>query len=415
MFSGWGAPFLTAVAVTGLTVPLLRRLALATNFVDRPGGHKSHAKPVPYLGGVGLIAGVLAGMVAAGDPATHVIVIAFGTAVLGTVGLIDDHKTVNPVIRLLVQIGAAGVPMLFGLRVSVTGVPLVDIALTLIWIVGITNAFNFLDNMDGLSAGTGATAATALLILAVLGRERFAAAAAAAVLGACLAFLMYNRRPASIFMGDTGSLFLGFVVAVLAIEVDPRLDPPVSFVIPLLILGLPVLDMATVTLDRLRHRRSVLRGGRDHLSHRLVALGASPGVAVAVLVGVEAVLCACAVTAARNVVPTWVAAGVALSVLFALTSVTARAVVYEQTPAYWPRSLRAGAGGGLTVLLIMTVPGLLGLSLPHAAGYRAPGSSAAVAWLSVAAAALILASTLAAVTLLRRQVPAPEPASPSRS
>ena len=411
MLSGWGASLLTAVLVTLLTVPLLRRLALATNFVDRPGDHQSHDKPAPSLGGVGLIAGVLGGLATAAEPGTHVIVIGFGTAVLGTVGLIDDHQTVDPFIRLFVQFAAAAVPVLFGLRASVTGVELVDVALTIVWIVGITNSFNLLDNMDGLSAGTGATAAAALLLLAVMGGEPATAATAAAVMGACLAFLVYNRRPASIFMGDTGSLFLGFVLAVLTIEVDPRLDPPTSFVVPLLVLGLPVLDTVTVTLDRVRHGRSVFRGGRDHLSHRLVALGASPGSAVTSLVAVEAVFCAFAVLAARNVVPVWLAVGGASVALVAVSSVTARARVYDEA-ASCPRWLTIGAGSGLTAVVVVAVVGVVRLSLPQGNPAQVAASSTAMAWLSLAAAAVILASAVVAVTR-RRQVSTREPSTRS--
>ncbi len=413
MSSGWGASLVTAAVVTLLTVPLLRRLALATNFVDRPGAHKSHEKPIPYLGGVGLIVGVLAGVVAGGDPGTGVIVIAFATALLGTVGLIDDYQTVHPLIRLLLQVVAASVPVLFGLRASVTGIVSLDVVLTLVWIVGITNSFNFLDNMDGLSAGTAATAAGALLLLAALGGQMATAVTAAAVVGACLGFLVYNRRPASIFMGDTGSLFLGFVVAVLAIEVNPGLDRPTSFLIPLLLLGLPMLDTVTVTLDRVRHGRSVLRGGRDHLSHRLVALGASPGIAVTALVAVEAVFSACAVLAVREVVPLWLAVTVALVTLVLISSVTGRASVYPEPPTKRPRFVALSVWSGVAGLVILAVPGLLGPSLPDGAGPRVVRSSTTVAWFSLGAAAFILTSTLAAVTRLRRHLRTPEPSSPS--
>ncbi|MDQ4091281.1 MAG: undecaprenyl/decaprenyl-phosphate alpha-N-acetylglucosaminyl 1-phosphate transferase [Actinomycetota bacterium] len=381
-------------------MPFLRRLAVATGFVDRPGAHKSHHRPTPYLGGVGLIAGVLIGMLVARHLGVHVFVIALGAAVLGSVGLVDDHRTVHPGIRLLLQLIAASVPVVLGLRVSVTGVEVVDQALTLVWIVGVTNAFNLLDNMDGLSAGVAAAAGLSVLALSALGGQGSAAEASAAVVGACLGFLAYNRRPASIFMGDTGSLFLGFVVAVLAIEVDPNLDPPNSFIVPLLILGLPMLDTVTVSLARVRRGHSVLRGGRDHLSHRLVALGLSPGPAVAVLVGVELAMGGLAVAAGRGAIPVAVAVVAGAAVLLTLSMVAGRASVYTDGVLGWPRPLVAGAAllAGAAVVLMSASGGRL-------RGQPTLGSlssAAGLARVSVAVAAVVVASTLLAITRLRR-------------
>lgn len=396
----WGPSFLVALAVTACVVPFLRRLAVATGFVDRPGSHKSHHRPTPYLGGVGLIAGVLTGMLVARHLGVHVVVIALGAGVLGTVGLIDDHRTVNPGIRVLLQLAAAGVPVLLGLRVSVTGVLAVDAAITIVWIVGVTNAFNLLDNMDGLSGGVAAAAGLSVLALAALGGQGPAADVAGAVVGACVGFLLYNRRPASIFMGDTGSLFLGFVVAVLAIEVDPNLSPPMSFFVPLLVLGLPMLDTATVVLARVRRGHSVLRGGKDHLSHRLVALGLQPGPAVAVLVGVQLAMGALAVAVGRRAVPLWVGVAAGGATLLALSLITARATVYKDRILGWPRSLLASGAasvGAIVVLLSVSEGRLRG-----PATLRQMGSSTGLARGSLAAAAVIVGLTLLAITRLRR-------------
>lgn len=399
MGSGWVAPLLVALLVGAGLTPFLRRLALATDFVDRPGQHKSHQTPTPYLGGVALIAAVLAGILVEGGMGSQATVIALGAGVLGTVGLIDDHRTVDPAIRLALQLGAAVVPVALGIRVYVTGIGPVDAALTMVWIVGITNAFNLLDNMDGLSAGVATAAGGSILWLAVLGGSDATAAAAAALVGACLGFLVHNWSPAAIFMGDSGSLFLGFVIAVLAIEVDPALSPPRSFLIPVLLLGLPVLDTVTVTLSRLRRGRSVLKGGKDHLSHRLRALGLSPPGAVAVLVGVEASLGALAVLAGRRVVPLWVAVGLAVAVLLSLSVVTGRAPVYDEWPTAWPPSLLLGAAaGGAGVLLLAVV------ALPVAEGAAAVrrSSSGTTALLSMCGAVLLLGATLAGITRERR-------------
>ena len=363
MGPAWAPAFLAAVSLSLLGVPFLRRLALATGFVDRPAGaHKSHVRPVPYLGGVGLIAGVLLGMLLTSRLGTQGVVIALGAIVLGIVGLVDDHRSVHPRIRLLLELGTAALAVASGLRVPATGVAAVDVAITLVWIVGITNAFNLLDNMDGLASGVAATAATAVFMLAILGGQRATSAVAAALVGACLGFLVYNRRPASIYMGDTGSLFLGYVLAVLTIEVDPNLAPPASFAVPLILLALPVLDTATVTLARLRRRRRVSIGGRDHLSHRLVARGLSPGVAVWVLVIVEGALGALAVLAGRRVIPLWAAVAGAVVVLAIVSVVTALAEVYREPVVGLPRWFGFAAVGTLGGLLLLAVPALVALA-----------------------------------------------------
>ena len=411
MGPNWGLPLVLAFAVTACAVPFLRRLAVATGFVDRPGAHKSHHRPTPYLGGVGVIAGVLTGMLLAHHLGVHVFVIALGAAVLGTVGLIDDHRTVHPGIRLLLQIAAAGVPVALGLRVSVTGVVVVDQAMTLVWIVGVTNAFNLLDNMDGLSSGVSAAAGLSVLALAALGDQGPVAEAAAGVVGACLGFLLYNRRPASIFMGDTGSLFLGFVVAVLAIEVNPNLPPPQSFLVPLLVLGLPMLDTATVALARVRRGHSVLRGGKDHLSHRLVALGLSPGPAVAVLVGVELAMGGLAVAVGRQALPLWVGVVAGGALLLGLSLVTSRASVYTERVLGWPRPLVVGAVACAGVVAVLA--SVSGGRLRPQATLGQLGAWTGLARVSVVVAGLAVAATLLTIIRMRREslqwAPAKEP------
>jgi UDP-GlcNAc:undecaprenyl-phosphate GlcNAc-1-phosphate transferase len=184
--------------------------------------------------------------------------------------------------------------------------------------------------MDGLAAGAATVVAAAVIALATVGQQPAAVVLGAALAGACLGFLVYNRRPASIFMGDAGSLFLGFMLAVVTIDVNPALRPPASFAVPVMLLALPVLDTTTVTLARLRRGRRVSQGACDHLSHRLVALGLSPGIAVWALVMVEAASALLAVLAGRRVLPLGVAmAGVAVLV-GAVSAVTARAQVYAE-------------------------------------------------------------------------------------
>jgi UDP-GlcNAc:undecaprenyl-phosphate/decaprenyl-phosphate GlcNAc-1-phosphate transferase len=355
-------PFLAALLLAAVGVPFFRRLALVTGFVDQPNEKKVHDAPIPYLGGMALIGGVLAGLLVASRHGSEALLIALGAGFLGTVGLLDDDRTVEPRNRLLLELAIASLALFLGLRVSATGVPVLDVAVTLVWIVGITNAFNLLDNMDGLAGGVGAIAAAAVFVLAALADQELTVGVAAAVVGACLGFLVYNRPPARIFMGDTGSLFLGFSVAVLTIKVDPVLTPPASFAVPLILLALPVLDTATVTLARLRRGRRVSIGGRDHLSHRLVALGLSRPAAVGVLLATEALLAALALLAGRRVLPLAAAAAATASALAVLSVFTSRARVYEEDAVSWPRWLLPGVGAAAGGLLLLAGPATIALA-----------------------------------------------------
>jgi len=371
----------------------LRGLARATDFVDAPAQRKSHDTSIPYLGGVGLIAGLLVGLAFAPSLSPPIKVIALGGPVIGMLGLLDDHRTLNPYLRFAVEMGVAVLALASGLRIHATDVALIDGFLTLIWIVGITNAVNFLDNMDGLSAGVAAAGGLGILTLAILGEQVAAAVVAAGLVGACLGFLVYNRRPASIFMGDTGSLFLGFVLAVMAIEVSPTLALPASFAVPVILLALPVLDTSTVMLARMRRGRSVLLGGRDHLSHRLAKLGLSSGTAVWVLIVIELVVAALSVLAGREAIPLAAAIGGTVVVLATLSAVTARAQVYEEDVVGLPRKVRMAAFACTGALVVLTVPTLVALvrsTGPAQAGTRAvrDGLAALAADDGVRAAAL---------------------------
>lgn len=381
----WAFAFVAAGFVTLAGTPLLRRLALATEFVDHPvASHKSHRNPTPYLGGIGLIMAVLIGLLFTDRLTPQVGVIALGGSFIGCLGLLDDHRSVGALLRFGVELGVAAVALAAGMRIHATDVPAIDAVITLIWIVGVTNAVNLLDNMDGLAAGVSAAAATAIFALAVLGEQLVTATVAAGLAGACVGFLAHNKRPASIFMGDTGSLFLGFVLALAAIEVSPALTPPASFAVPMMLLALPVLDTATVTLARLRRGRSVSQGGKDHLSHRLVARGRSPAAAVGVLVATEAAVGLAAVMAGRDVVPLPVAVLAAAGVLAALASMTLPASVYTEPVVGLPRRLRLAAAAGAVGVALLAAPAAVAMTRAHGPGID--GASEARAGLEALAA-----------------------------
>lgn len=267
--------------------PLVRGLALRVGVIDQPAARKLHTAPVPLLGGLAIYGAVCGALILFSDRfyVAQVMSILLGATWMSFFGLWDDRWGLGALPKLLAQIGSAVILMASGVMVSLPVPGALNVALTLLWVVGITNAMNLMDNMDGLSGGVGAVAASFFLLLAALSGQYLVGALAAAVLGACLGFLIYNFNPASIFMGDTGSLFLGFVLAALGIKLRfPANVPWVTWMIPLLVLAVPIFDTTLVFASRLRQGKNPLTTpGKDHVSHRLVARGWSRREAVLLL------------------------------------------------------------------------------------------------------------------------------------
>ena len=288
--------FVISYVLVGLLTPLMRKIALAQGVLDRPNSaHKSHKNPVPYLGGVAIIIGVvIVSYIALISSkftwsnfwlATSVL----GPAlVMGLVGLWDDLKSLNPLPRFIGQ-SIAGVVVAFILILNdnignPTGITVLDAAITVIWIIGICNSINFFDNLDGGAAGTVAITAISLTYLALTGGQYFIAALSIVVAGSTLGFLIWNRTPARIYMGDAGALFLGILIATLTVRFKPSTGNSVSsFAIPILLLAIPILDTSVAVISRIRRKVSPFQGGKDHLSHRLVRYGLSRKVAAITL------------------------------------------------------------------------------------------------------------------------------------
>lgn len=272
-------PFLLAFAGSLLLTPLLRRLALRLGFVDHPTSRKIHSEPIALLGGVAIYISFGAVLLLRGAPSRPLLGVLLGAAYLMVVGIVDDARGMNPWVKLLAQAGAASVVVACGIHTTFLGALYLNVPFTVLWIVGITNAFNLLDNMDGLAAGVAMISASAFAVLAgrysEIGAEQAVTAmAGAALAGSCLGFLRYNLVRASIFMGDAGSMVLGFTLASLA-SLGSWRSPTVatSIVIPVLVLAYPIFDTTFVTFLRLQGGRPVFQGGKDHSSHRLVNLG----------------------------------------------------------------------------------------------------------------------------------------------
>ncbi len=271
--------FATALAMAMGGTPIARRLARRSGMTDQPAARKLHDQPMPLLGGAAIYVAVILTLALFGDrrEVAQLAGILIGATLVSFLGLWDDRRALRPPVKLAGQLLATGVLLASGVRVQLSGWIWLDVGLSLLWVLAITNAINFMDNMDGLAGGVAAIAAAAFLLLALANQQFLVAPLAAAVLGACLGFLVYNFNPASIFMGDQGSLFLGFVLAALAIKLRfPGRPVEVTWLIPVLVLALPIFDLGLVTVSRLRRRvNPFTTGGTDHLSHRLCDRGLS--------------------------------------------------------------------------------------------------------------------------------------------
>jgi UDP-GlcNAc:undecaprenyl-phosphate GlcNAc-1-phosphate transferase len=272
--------FLTALIFSIVSTPIARRIALAVGVVDAPAARKVHTDPVPLLGGAAIYVAFMVGLIVLGDRAyiRELIGIMLGATLVSLFGLADDHWGLHAYLKLGGQLLAGIILLLGGTQVNLfPHHPWVNWAITLLWVVGMTNALNLLDNMDGLSGGVTTVAAAFFILLAAMGNppQILVGAMAAALVGACVGFLRYNLNPATIFMGDTGSLFLGFVLAALGIKLRfPNNVPWTTWLVPICVLALPIFDTTLVFVSRLRRGKNPLTTpGKDHLSHRLVALG----------------------------------------------------------------------------------------------------------------------------------------------
>ena len=269
--------FASALVMAIGGTPLVRRIALRLGVTDQPNARKIHVNPIPLLGGVAIYGAFIAALLVFGDRyrINELLSILIGASLMSFLGVWDDRRSLSPFLKLVGQFLAASILVISGVYIGTFPWEALNIALTLLWVVVVTNAMNLLDNMDGLSGGIGAVAAIFFLLLAAMNDQYLVGALSAALVGACLGFLVYNFNPASIFMGDAGALFLGFILAAVAIKLRfPEGVQIVTWMVPVLILGLPLFDTALVIVSRLRRGYNPLTTpGKDHTSHRLVALG----------------------------------------------------------------------------------------------------------------------------------------------
>ncbi len=281
--------FLVAMLVSYSVVPLCRKAAWRLGYLDHPRGNKVHARPTPLLGGVAIYAAFIIGLVTALNPGNDpkILSIIMGSAILFVIGLVDDKIGMMPELKLLAQFLAAMSVVKAGIRMEFLQNYYLNTVLTYVWLVGVTNSFNLLDNMNGLSSGIAGIAGIFFGIVMWTSGQPAVAVMSFALAGSCLGFLKHNFPKANIFMGDTGSLVIGFILASIAVlgSWNTRFLTT-SLMMPVIILAYPIFDTTLVTAMRLMEGRSVFQGGRDHSSHRLALLGLKRRRTVLVIFGI---------------------------------------------------------------------------------------------------------------------------------
>ncbi len=280
---------LAAFVLAGLLTWPTRKLAIRIGAMDRPNlDRKTQKEPVPYLGGISIAITIFVisyAAIAINNPTSEKFKLAsYGlipALILGLMGLIDDLKGLNALPRLAIQTIAAVFVSIILIQTETMGFAFgnqsVDVVVTILWIVGICNSINFFDNLDGGAAGTVAAATIGIFFIAFGEGQELISALAILTAGATCGFLLWNKVPAKIYMGDAGALFLGLILATLTIRMDPGITPNwQSIAIPVILLAIPILDTTVAVVSRIYRGFSPLEGGKDHLSHRLVRIGMKP-------------------------------------------------------------------------------------------------------------------------------------------
>lgn len=281
-----------SASVSFLLTPAAMSFARRTNLLVRPRADRWGSRPTPLLGGTAIATGVLVALAVSLPLAPVILVVLLAGSMALALGLVDDFRHLSPSTKLVAEALIGAFVFFGGVTVKLVEFPPLAFVITVLWVVALMNAVNLIDNMDGLAAGVCGIAGAVLALSAVSSGHAAAAVIAAATAGAAAAFLFYNFAPARIFMGDSGSLFLGFMLAVAALLGTARgvADVGLALFTPLAILAVPIFDTALVTWSRRRAGLPVGRGGRDHTSHRLAAMGLTDRTAVLILYGTAAVL-----------------------------------------------------------------------------------------------------------------------------
>lgn len=297
--------FLIALFVALIVTPAVIVLAAKTGAMDAPDARKVHKGPMPRIGGLAIYCGFMAAILAmlnfaelTQEVANGVIGLLLGGTLIVIIGLIDDYKNLPAKVKLLGQILAACVVVYFDVRIDVITDPFGDYLYleylaapaTVFWIVGLTNTVNLIDGLDGLAAGVSTIASITIMLVALQEDVMIVALFTAALAGAALGFLRYNFNPAKIFMGDTGSMFLGFILAGISVIGAVKCTATIALIVPILALGLPIMDTTFAIIRRYRGGVPIFKPDKGHLHHRLLDLGFSQRQAVLLMYVISALL-----------------------------------------------------------------------------------------------------------------------------
>lgn len=299
MLSIYGFPFMLAMFVSYVLTPYIKKLAFKIGAVDRPDNRKVHKKIMPRLGGLAIYIAFMIGCVASMEITWDIFGILLGGTLIVALGVADDVYQLPAKVKLLGQIAAACVLVIFDIRIEWINNPLggyfyldmLSIPFTIFWVISFTNVVNLIDGLDGLAAGVSAIASLTVILVAVQMGYFHVAVLTAALAGAIIGFIRYNFNPATIFMGDTGSMFIGYMLAAISVYGAVKTAATIALIVPAIALGLPILDTAFAIMRRYVNGRPIFQPDKGHLHHRLLATGMSHKETVLFMYGITAVLC----------------------------------------------------------------------------------------------------------------------------
>lgn len=325
--------FVTALVMAFIMTPLIKRFAVLVGAVDAPNARKVHTTIMPRLGGLAIFMAFVGGYIiispalsAVNDFNSNAVWgLLIGASIIVLVGALDDKFELSAKVKLLGQLIAASVVVAFGLKVELVNIPFgeafsinmewLSILITIVWIVGVTNAINLLDGLDGLAAGVSAIATATMMVMALMMGYIFVALLCAVLLGSIIGFLFFNFYPAKIFMGDSGALFLGFCLATLSI-LGFKQAMLVSYIVPLLILGVPLTDTFLAIVRRIIHKKPISVADKGHLHHCLMEMGFGHRKTVLIIYAIAMAFSICAIVIPQ--VAQWVTVIIVIALLVGL-------------------------------------------------------------------------------------------------
>lgn len=298
----YAVAFVLGLVVSWLLVPHVRNWAIQFGAMDKPEARKVHKSPIPRMGGLAIYIGFVSAVLFSMRVSSEVVGILLGATLIVALGIADDVYQLEAKVKLLGQIIAALIPIMFGVQILWINNPFggylylewIAIPFTLLWIVSLTNVVNLIDGLDGLAAGVSIIAGITIFTVALKQGFYPAAVLAAALIGATIGFIKYNFNPAIIFMGDTGSMFLGYMLATISIYGAVKTATTIALIVPAIALGLPILDTAFAILRRYNNGRPIFQPDKGHFHHRLLAMGFSQKQAVLLMYCISALLSVCA-------------------------------------------------------------------------------------------------------------------------